>query len=96
MSRGALTEEVQEVAKEKLGRVISQTELRLMPYVWDCLMNSKNLKREHINEEDRNILRDWKISEWIFDPTSNLQVSSDFYDSISAICKISYCSGYIR
>lgn len=94
--RGALTEEVQEVAKEKLGREISLRELRLMPYIWDCLMNNKNVNSLHVNQEERELMTVWKKAGWIFDPASELQVSSDFYDAISAICKVGYCSEYIR
>jgi len=48
--RGMITPEIQELAKDLLCIEIDQTQLRLMPYVQYCLMNSMNLDPAKIND----------------------------------------------
>ena len=57
--RGQLTQRIKEKSKELLGYEITQTELRLMAYAQYTLVNSQRIKREHTNEEDREILASW-------------------------------------
>ena len=42
MSRGMITESVLDIAKETLGKEISQKELRLMPYIFTCAIDGQN------------------------------------------------------
>lgn len=63
--RGQLTPEIQAVATARLGREISQAELRLMPYVQYCLINGACIDPSKINAEERAILSDWRYKGWI-------------------------------
>ena len=56
MPRGKLTDEIKERAKEFLGRNISQTELRLYPYIDNCLKNGNKLEIRRVNHEELDIM----------------------------------------
>lgn len=55
MTRGALTPKIQEKAIQFLGREISVRELRLMPYVLNCLLNNDDIKLVRINANEETI-----------------------------------------
>ena len=92
MSRGNLTEDVQEAARATLGRKISLRELRLIPYAIDCLLNDRNIYPGHINAEERDILREWREEGWISGGASDFQVTREFY---LAACEILW-NGYVK
>ena len=58
--RGMLNKEVQEIAKKEMGREISQTELRLIPYIQYQMINEQKLDPNKMNQEDRDVLNKWK------------------------------------
>ena len=57
IGRGMLTTDVNEIAKLMIGRDITRTELRLIPYIQQVMCNERKLKIEHINAEEREILK---------------------------------------
>jgi len=97
MGRGQLTSQVQAIAKRRLGRLITTIELRLMPYVMDCLMNRRDIDHNKINGAERKVLQTWRDETWLRGgaATNSLEVSSSFYDSMSEILKEGYCADYI-
>lgn len=59
--RGMLSDEIQKVAKEKLGREITTTELRLIPYAHYCALNNVDIGYDHkISDAEKAILRQWE------------------------------------
>ena len=58
--RGALTEEINKIAEKMIGRKITQTELRFIPYIQYVMLNSQKIEIPKINSEEREILEEWK------------------------------------
>lgn len=54
--RGCLTESFVKEAKEYLGRDITQTELRLYPYLCDCAINHSRVERMKTTDEEQDIM----------------------------------------
>ncbi len=90
MSRGTLTDGVKALSKELMGYEIDVTELRLMPYVQYCLMNNDNIDPQHVNRDDRDAFAKWREKGWIADMSTDLSVSSEFYDIMCKILKLGY------
>ncbi len=91
--RGALTPEIQTVAQLHLGRKITRTELRLMPYIQYVMMNDQKLDIRNINQEEREILRKWKDEEHIEGGAYGLAITREFWDAINAIVWFGYVIG---
>ena len=89
--RGALTPAIQQIAKDKIGREISLTELRLIPYVQYVMLNNQRLDAWKINQEEREILAKWKEKDWVAGGAGGLSVSKEFYD---LMCEILW-EGYV-
>lgn len=100
MARGVLTSDVCKVSVERLGYEISMRELRLMPYLMLKLLDNEGFRREHINNEEREILKKWQKEGYISISRTMqygklVRCSTHFYDAISAILKVGYCSDMI-
>lgn len=78
--RGELTPEIQERAKAFLDREISQTELRLYPYIHYCATNERKIKPEKINEEERQIMRLWKDAGHFEGGMSGINMTKEFFN----------------
>lgn len=96
MARGVLTPEVSKLAKKLLGRNISVTELRLMPYIMLKLMDNEDVDPAHVNRGDRVVFALWKEKDYIDNVSTDLTVSSEFYDIMVQIIKVGYCSSVIH
>jgi len=83
VGRGNLTEKIQSIAKEAIGREISVKELRLMAYVQYVAMNERAIDKRKINEEEEDILIDWTSQGWISHIDEKMEVSKKFWDLIS-------------
>lgn len=90
MSRGRISDAVDTAARAKLGRSITQMELRLMPYVQYCLMNDENIDPARINQQEREILAQWRIDGWIGGGASELRCSKDFWDGMNHVLWFGY------
>jgi len=99
MARGVLTDEVKRVSVEQLDYEISRDELRLMPYVQYCIMNTGTIGRTHINRDENRILNDWERKGFIqLDSDSqghDVFFTKKFYQAIYEILMVGYCSDYI-
>lgn len=49
MSRGMLTEEIENKSNELFGYKFNQRELRLLPYVQYCVLNNMNISPDKVN-----------------------------------------------
>ncbi len=78
--RGVFTERVREIAKKMIGREISKKELRLIPYIQYVMVNDQKIKIEHIDSEERIILRKWKEENFIEGGASGLRITKEFWD----------------
>ena len=55
-SRGCLTENFKNEAKEYLGREITQEELRLYPYLCFCAVDHERISRGKTTDEEQEIM----------------------------------------
>lgn len=80
MSRGMLTEEVNKIAEDYIGRKIDQTELRLIPYIQYVMCNEQRLDPRKISPEERKILKKWREEGHIEGGASGLSITKVFWD----------------
>ena len=90
MSRGAISEELQVLAKNFLGKELSIKELRLLPYIHYCLVNQQGIDPAKINSEERKIIIEWKKKGYLEGGMKGLRISKDFLNFINECLKISY------
>lgn len=88
--RGKVTERIKEKSMELLGYEIGQTELRLMPYVLDVMMNSQKLDISKMNQDDREIMSKWKKAGHIEGGISGMRISKELWDIICEIVFLGY------
>ena len=100
--RGQLTQRIKEKSKNLLGYEINKTELRLMPYLHYQLVNEKRLKPEHVNEEERQILKKWLKKGHILNGVSagkgrpamsideKLEITKEFWNILNEIIFLGY------
>ena len=82
-----LTEKAQMIAKVKLGREITTSELRLMAYTQYQLMNEHTLDTRCINANEREILAMWRTEKYLKGGSSrgSLTVTKEFWDAMNDI-----------
>lgn len=88
--RGQLTAKVKETAHRLLGKEITQRELRLMPYVQSVMVNNQQIDPRKINNEEREILSDWRSRGWIDGGAAGMTISKVFWEAIHAILLLAY------
>lgn len=88
--RGALTNRIKKKSKELLGYEIGVTELRLMPYVLNVMMNAQRIEPRRCNQDDREILQKWRNAGHIEDGASGLQITEEFWNIICEIVRLGY------
>jgi len=91
--RGALTEDIQKLAKNFLGREISTTELRLYPYLDFTMKNTQRIDPRVINQDDRDVLKTLKTEGHIEGGASGLGMTKEFYDYINQVLWQGYVVG---
>ncbi len=89
-SRGQLTRRIEIASKKLLGGVIDQTELRLMPYIIDVMMNSQKIDPSKLNHEERRILQTWRIAGHIQGGASGMQITTEFWNILCEIVRLGY------
>jgi len=88
--RGQLTDEIQGLAKDFLGREIDTTELRLYPYLDYQMKNEQKLDPRHCNSDDRKVLATLRREEHIEGGASGLSMTKEFYDYINQVLWLGY------
>lgn len=91
--RGVLTKEIQTVSKKLLGYKITQTELRLMPYIQYVMCNEQTINPRRINSEEREILSVWRTKGYIEGGASGLAITKEFWDAICELIWLGYVVG---
>lgn len=89
-NRGQLTKQIKDKSRELLGKEITITELRLMPYVQSCMMNEQRIDPRRINPDERDILSDWRGRGWIEGGADGLAITEDFWNAMNAILWLGY------
>lgn len=94
MSRGKVTTEIQELAREQLGLSdFGKTELRLMPYIQYVMMNEQRIDPNRINADERKVLAQWREDGFIEGGASGLAITKEFWDAMSEILWLGYVVG---
>ncbi|KKN16956.1 hypothetical protein LCGC14_0970730 [marine sediment metagenome] len=88
--RGQLTDEIQGLAKEFLGREIDTTELRLYPYLDYLMKNEQQIKPTAVNAKDRKVLAILRSEGHIEGGASRLSMTKEFYDYINQVLWLGY------
>lgn len=99
MPRGQLNEEVANLIAKRLGMKVEDVtvrHVRLMPYLMSRILDNSNIDPIRINGDERQILIDWQNRGFLHSPTTGLKVTSEFYDHLCAILKVSYASDMLE
>jgi hypothetical protein len=89
--RGVMTKEIRTVARDKLGIDLTVRQLRLMPHLQFIVMNNKRINPNMINQEEREILSDWRKREWVYGGAgSDFGMSKEFWDALCEIMWLGY------
>ncbi len=88
--RGILNNEIKAISEKFLGRKISQTELRLYPYLDYQMKNDKKIEPKRINADERLILATLRNEGHISGGASGLQMTKEFYDYIQQVLWFGY------
>ncbi len=91
--RGVLTEKIQEIARARIGREITTTELKLYPYIDYVMKNNQRLDISKINGEEREILSMLRKKGHIDGGASGLDITKEFYDYIQEVLWEGYVVG---
>ena len=91
MGRGTITDEIKEIARDKLGfENFSQKELRLLPYIQYVMMNNQEIEPERINQVEREFLARLRICGLIEGGINGLTITKRFWDIMNEILWLSY------
>ena len=90
MNRRILTNEVQTNAKYLLGRYISRSELKLMPYIQYVLMNDQQLDLRKINCDDEEVMTLWRREGYLLGDGMNIMVTKKFWDILNKLMWLAY------
>ena len=91
--RGALTKDIQKLARDFLGREIATTELRLYPYLDYVMKNNQRIDPNVVNQDDRNTLKTLRAEGHIEGGASGLSMTKEFYDYINQVLWYGYVVG---
>jgi len=92
--RGMLTSKIQEISIKYIGREISLSELRLIPYIQYVLCNEQVIeihgRLRKVNNEEIEILKEWEKHGYIHNIYNTISVSKEFWDFMCEILWYSY------
>ena len=89
-NRGQLTPAIAARAQQLLGKEITQTELRLMPYLQYVMLNEQKIDPRKINEEERQILSDWRERGWIEGGAAGMAMTEEFWSAMHELLWMGY------
>lgn len=93
--RGILTDEIQNISKEFLGRKITTTELQLYPYLDFCLKNNNDMDRIKINDDEIDILEKLYDEGHVLHTVGSIICTKEFYDYVQNVLKVSYVEKWL-
>lgn len=94
-NRGQLTEtlvrKIEMLHQEQFTTAKSTTILRLIPYVYDCAINDRNIDPAKINAEEREIMSYWRRHKWMSGGASErVALSAQFADFCHSVLYRAY------
>lgn len=89
-TRGELTQRIKGKSVELLGYEISQTELRLMPYLQYCMVNEQVVDPNKVSPEEKKSLSKWQKEGHIEGGASGLGMTKEFWDIVCEIVFLGY------
>ena len=96
MARGKMTDEVKGFMQAVLCRETSVLELRLIPYVFDRLLNNEVIKRDKISRDENKLLNQWETEGRVVIESDldgrRVFVTPKFYDTMTSILKVAYAA----
>lgn len=90
MGRGVLTDKIQKIAKEHLGREIGIRELRLIPYIQYVMVNDQKIEPRKVNAEERTILSTLRKEGHIEGGMTGLAITKEYWDFMCEVLFYSY------
>lgn len=94
-NRGMLTDEIQKISKDFLGREITIRELRLYPFLDYCLKNDWEWNLSKLNKEEKDILEELQDAKHLIFSISIFRCTKEFYDYIQLILAESYVPEFV-
>lgn len=88
--RGMLSPQIQELSKKFLGREITVTELRMMPYIDFVMKNDQRIDPRKCNQDDREVLKRLREEGHIEGGASGLSITKEYYDFVQEILWLGY------
>lgn len=90
--RGQLTQRIKDESVEFLGREITLQELRLLPYIMECILNLQKFDFNKITSAENQILMEFVEGGFITGRNiyEKFNVSKDFYNFITEILYLGY------
>lgn len=88
--RGQITDRIKEKSKELLGYEISQTELRLLPYLQYVMVNHQRINPGQINQEEKEILSKLRKAGHIEGGASGMRITKEFWNIITELIFLGY------
>lgn len=94
MPRGQLTRAVADKSRELIGREVTLTELRLIPYVQYCMLNEGYLEPRQINRDEREVLSQWREEGHLLaggaSKSVRLETTKAFWDFMNEMLWLAY------
>ena len=94
--RGMVSEKIQMLCKDFLGREVTTRELRLFPYIDYCLKNWGVLDRSKVNKEEMEILNSYDEELIKIENGEITYISNDFYNFIQKVLWEAYIHPTIK
>lgn len=88
--RGMLSTEVQEEARNQIGREITLTELRLLPYIQYVMMNDQKLEPRKVNQSEREVLTHWREEGFVTGGAGEMTITKEFWVFMCSVLFIAY------
>ncbi|MDH5259257.1 MAG: hypothetical protein OEX07_14680 [Gammaproteobacteria bacterium] len=87
MGRGDITHKAAEIAKRLLNHPkISQSEIRLLPYLQYLAINQKGIEGSSISNVEYHIIKDWAAKRWLLgDPGIRVSMPPYVWYAVSEI-----------
>lgn len=103
--RGQLTDRVLDLSRELLGREITRTELRLLPYLQFTMMNSQRIDPIKIDGDEMKVLSLWAEEGHLLDGVTScgrpkisegekIVITEEFWSIMNEILFLSYVDLY--
>ena len=88
--RGKLTDYIKTESSKFNGNPISLAELKLIPYVVDCLLNNRLVNIRHISPADITIINVWKSLGYVDYTQTKFTVTKQFWDFMTQMLWMGY------